>query len=205
MVFSGFGHRPDELGGYSRDVLAKLIAFAVETIPQFGPTKIISGMTLGWEQALAMAAIELGIPLIAALPFEGQESVWPEKAQVFYKSLLHKASYVKIVCSGRFEPKKFHERDKWIIDNSDGLFVLWNKWENPGDELSDMIEHVTDQFTQIIVKPKNTNGIIRRTLEYADDKDKQIHHLWPIWETWEADLRFENFRDSIMDMSLFEG
>ena len=64
MIFTGFGHKPDELGGYSKDVLAKLIAFAVETIPQFGATKIISGLSLGWEQAMAMAAIELGLPLV---------------------------------------------------------------------------------------------------------------------------------------------
>lgn len=52
MVFSGFGHKPDEIGGYSKDVLAKLIAFAVEVIPQYGATEIISGMSLGWEQAI---------------------------------------------------------------------------------------------------------------------------------------------------------
>ena len=207
MIFSGFGHRPDELGGYSKDTLAKLIAFAVETIPQFGPTKIISGMTLGWEQALAMAAIELEIPLTIALPFQGQEKVWPDRAQAFYHSVVDRATEVKLVCPGGFDAKKFWERDQWTIEHCDALFVLWKNWENPGDEISDILEAnpgIPD-FSQATKPPKNTNGIMRRALEYAEDKDRHIYHLWPMWETWDADLRFENFRDSIMDMSLFEG
>ena len=153
---------------------------------------------------MAMAAIELGIPLIAALPFEGQENVWPDKAQTFYRALLYRATEVKVVSSGRFDPKKFYERDQWAIDNSEGVFVFWKKWENPGDELSDMLESQSDMMTQIIVKPKNTNGIMRRTLEYAENKDRHIYQLWPLWEVWDGEVRFENFRDSLLDMSLDE-
>ena len=206
MIFSGFGHRPDELGGYSKDTLAKLIAFAVETIPQFGPTKIISGMTLGWEQALAMAAIELEIPLTIALPFQGQEKVWPDKAQAFYHSVLDRATEVKLVCPGGFDAKKFWERDQWTIEHCDALFVLWKNWENPGDEISDILEAnpgIPD-FSQATKPPKNTNGIMRRALEYAEDKDRHIYHLWPMWETFLVDVSFEDFRDSLMNMSLDE-
>jgi uncharacterized phage-like protein YoqJ len=202
MVVSGFGHRPDELGGYSKDVLAKLIAFAVETLPQFGPTKIISGMSLGWEQALAMAAIELDLPLIAALPFEGQEKVWPEKSQEFYRMLLKQATEVKVVSSGRYEALKFQDRDQWIIDNSEGLIVLWKNWETDGVVISELSE---SEFEILISKKRNTDHILRRTLEYAAQKDRHIYQLWSLWEEWQGDYQFETFRESMMDISLYEG
>jgi hypothetical protein len=34
-------------------------------------------MARGWDLALAKAAVELGLPLFAAIPFVGQESRWP--------------------------------------------------------------------------------------------------------------------------------
>jgi uncharacterized phage-like protein YoqJ len=97
MVLSGFGHRPNELGGYDNDTLAKLTCFAVETLEKLGATEIVSGMGLGFEQALALAAIELKLPLIAAVPFEGQQKVWTEKSQELYHSL----------CGKRWELKSF--------------------------------------------------------------------------------------------------
>lgn len=37
-------------------------------------------MALGWNTALALAAIELGIPLTAAVPFEGQKRKLADRA-----------------------------------------------------------------------------------------------------------------------------
>ena len=41
------------------------------------PDAVISGMALGWDQAVARATADLGIPWVAAITFEGQESKWP--------------------------------------------------------------------------------------------------------------------------------
>lgn len=208
MIFSGFGHKPDELGGYSKDVLAKLIAFAVETIPQFGATKIISGLSLGFEQAIAMAAIELELPLIVALPFEGQETVWPEKSQVFYHTLLNQATEIKLVSPGRYDVKKFQERDRWIIDNCEAVFVLYKDLKEeydidfPVDEISSC---TAGKIIELIAKRRNKKWLTNRILEYAENKERHIYQLWPLWEEWDGDLQFENFRDSLMNMSLDEG
>ena len=83
MILAATGHRPDKLGGYSHDILVRLTEFAQHQIRVLGPEKVISGMALGWDQAVALATISLEIPLIAAIPFEGQESVWPEKSQKY--------------------------------------------------------------------------------------------------------------------------
>jgi hypothetical protein len=36
------------------------------------PTHVISDMALGWDMAVAFAMLKLNIPLIFAVPFEGQ-------------------------------------------------------------------------------------------------------------------------------------
>src|ERR1043166_6500505 len=128
MVFSGFGHKPNEVGKYDIDTLANLACFAAETISQFNPTKLVTGMGLGWQQALALAALELDVPFIAALPFQGQEKVWPDKTQVLYRMLLEKASSVEVISSGVFSPMKYIECDKWIVNNSEGVFIFWKNW-----------------------------------------------------------------------------
>jgi hypothetical protein len=220
MVFSGFGARPDEIGGYGVDNFANMVGFAVETLSRYNPTKIISGMGLGWEQALAMAAVELDIPFIAALPFMDQENVWPDKSQWFYRTLLGKASQVKYISKGRFESKKFWERDTWVVDNSDGILVLWPNWEawkngelnlsldvgtmslSSLEELAELEQLLQQQPSS---KRRNTDAILARVLDYADGQDDtNIIQLWPLWTEFEHEVGYEGFRESLMDRCLDE-
>jgi len=193
-----------------------MIEFAIETIPQYEPTKIITGMSLGWEQALAMAALELNIPFIAALPFTNQENVWPDKSQFFYRSLLGKATQVKYISKGAFDRKKFWERDRWIVDNSDGIFVLWQNWESwkKGElsleaasmaislmELEDLLKDPSSPTT----KKRNTDAILSRVLDYADSQDNtKIVQMWPLWTEFDHEISYEGFRETLMDRCLDE-
>jgi uncharacterized phage-like protein YoqJ len=93
-VIAGTGHRPPRLGlSYSRSDLDKLTRFFIINHLQSrddydnGDLSIISGMALGWDQALAAAAIALDVPFIGAIPFEGQEGKWPKSAQDVYRSI----------------------------------------------------------------------------------------------------------------------
>ena len=67
MIIAGTGHRPDKLGGYSDDVLSKLIKLARTTLFDLKPKKVISGMALGWDMALAYAALALTEPEVVAV------------------------------------------------------------------------------------------------------------------------------------------
>ena len=206
MILSGFGHRPDEVGGYDADTLARLTLFAIETIPQYGPTKILTGMGLGWEQALALAAIELEVPFAAILPFTGQEKMWPERTQAFYHSLLEKAASVRTLSVGGFKGMKYVERDKWIIDRSDCVAMLWKNWDSSENfQESDDMTVVQDMTFINILKVKNTDGSMRRIKEYADEKEKPIHQLWSKWLEWGTEVNFEDFRDMLMGMCADEG
>lgn len=89
-------------------------------------------MALGTDQWAAWAAMELNIPFIAAVPFEGQESKWPKESQQKFKILLDSAAEVVIVSPGGYAPEKMHLRDRWMVDNSDQLLGVWNGQEYGG-------------------------------------------------------------------------
>src|SRR6478609_5888932 len=94
MIIAGTGHRPDKLGGYENRTRLALGGLATEYLAQKRPDLVISGMALGWDQALAGAAVALEIPFLAIIPFEGQERKWPEDARARYKRLLAAATEV---------------------------------------------------------------------------------------------------------------
>ena len=152
MILCGTGHRPDKLGGYSADTTQTLIDLASKHLD--GVDKVISGMALGWDIALAIAAIQKGIPVIAAIPFFGQERLWPEESQNIYNNVLDLCHEHVIVCEGGYAPWKMLERNKWMVDHSDMVLALWN----------------------------GTAGGTRHCVAYANKKGKVVHNVWSEYE-----------------------
>lgn len=126
MKVAGTGHRPDKLGGYTNKVHLNLVKIAEDALKKMKPSEVISGMAMGWDMALAQAAINLEIPLIAAVPFKGQEKAWTNKTQRYYNMLLSKAKEVIIVCEGEFSNAKMQIRNEWMVDNCDMVLSMYN-------------------------------------------------------------------------------
>jgi len=125
-IVAATGHRPDKLGGYGPSAAEKLERVATHALLSLGASKAISGMALGWDQALARAAIALDIPFIAAVPFSGQESRWPEGSRRDYQRLLNAASEVVVVSAGGYASWKMQRRNEWMVDNCNTLAALWD-------------------------------------------------------------------------------
>jgi uncharacterized phage-like protein YoqJ len=122
MIISFTGHRPDKIFGKEKYIFEEIEKKLVE----LKPDKIISGMAVGVDQIAACVAVKLSIPFIAAVPFEGQEKIWPKEAKAHYNHLLSKTTEIKIVCEGGFTAWKFQKRNEWMVDNSDILIACWN-------------------------------------------------------------------------------
>lgn len=90
------------------------------------PDEVISGMALGWDTAVALAAIRVGIPFIAAIPFQGQQATWPLEAKQRYQMLLAAAAEVVTVSRGGYTPQALHARNRWMVDRCNLLMTLWN-------------------------------------------------------------------------------
>lgn len=126
MILAATGHRPNKLGGYSVDVDNRLRHLARLALVEYKPECVISGMALGWDMAWAEAAIEIGVPFVAAIPFAGQESAWPALSQCRYNRILSYATNSVIVCDGAYAAWKMQKRNQWMVDNSQGLVALWD-------------------------------------------------------------------------------
>jgi uncharacterized phage-like protein YoqJ len=104
----------------------KIKSYLVEIIGKLQPDKAISGMALGVDQWAVEVCIDLGLPFTAAIPFEGQEAIWPPASQILYQQLLAQAAEKVVVCPGGYSPEKMLVRDCWMVDRCDKLVSVWD-------------------------------------------------------------------------------
>lgn len=126
-MIMGTGHRPDKLGGYTDAVNNALKALAITALQEHKDVVfVISGMALGWDMALAEAALELNLRLGCAVPFKGQELMWPAASQERYHHILSRATMVEFVSSPGYRADKMQRRNVWMLNNSTHIAALWN-------------------------------------------------------------------------------
>lgn len=130
MILSGTGHRKWG-GGYGKTPEAvEVVARTKAKLVEIQPTKVLSGMALGFDQWLAWLCVRLSIPFEACLPFEGQENAWKDRAAVArYHELLKLAEAVHVVGQPpktRWEAAKaMQTRNAFMVDRSDVLLAAW--------------------------------------------------------------------------------
>lgn len=126
MILSVTGHRPNKLGGYSPEAYRKLLALAMNQVIKLQPSLVITGMALGWDTAIAEACFQLNVPYLAAVPFKGQECLWPALSQYKYRNLLFHAQEVVIVSTGSYSAGKMNKRNRFMVDKADSVLALWD-------------------------------------------------------------------------------
>jgi uncharacterized phage-like protein YoqJ len=159
------GHRPPRLGlGYDPESNRLLTSFAEGELATLAFTKgvshVISGMAQGWDQAVAHAAVNLGLALICAVPFDGQESRWPPAGRERYRAILRRASEVRVISPGGYSGTKFVVRDRYMVDHADLVLALLDS------------------------KPESSGTLI--TVDYALRKGVPVLNGWSDWESWRA-------------------
>lgn len=127
MIVAFTGHRPEEIGGYGCNPTRSWIVDGLyKILNHLKPTEAICGMALGVDTWAAALCLTERIPFIAAIPFEGQESIWPEERQKHYKWLCSKAKVKYIVSKGGYSPEKMQIRNEWMVDNAHVIIAVWN-------------------------------------------------------------------------------
>jgi len=155
------GHRlGPRLGGFDLRTRRALGALAVEHLREIRPKRVITGMAIGWDQAVAGACVALDIPFVAAVPFPGQATRWPPETQARYRRLLESAESINYTCrseqtlSARQVTDFMRYRNQWVVDNSDQIAALFDGSAGSGTAL---------------------------TVHYAQMKGKPIENLWSRW------------------------
>ncbi len=166
MIICGTGHRPQKLftsDPFSYLNLVKLTKFLEKELEQIKPTIVISGLALGFDTALAKAALSQNILLISAIPFEGQENKWGQEAKDTYEEILERSQQVVYVDKAeRYNPKrvegyaawKLHKRNEYMVDFSHAVLALFDG---------------------------SNDGGTASCLRYAKNKNKEIINLWDKW------------------------
>lgn len=132
MVIAVTGHRPPKLGGFGPDVFKRLVSLAGYELTPYAPgnaegDRVITGMALGWDQAVAIACIKLSIPFTAAVPCQGQENMWPESSrQLYWKILGHELCKMELVTAAPYSPRLMQVRNEWMVDRADKILALWD-------------------------------------------------------------------------------
>lgn len=131
-IIAGTGHRPAKLFArhpYSQANHKRLVSYLTEdmiALDAAHPPIIISGMALGFDQAFAQAALDLGWTLHAYIPFIGQEKRWPSSSQQYYHRLLEQADRIVECSSPGYAAWKMQHRNQMMVDAADMLMALWN-------------------------------------------------------------------------------
>lgn len=126
MILAATGHRPPALGGYSPTVTTRAVRLARAFLTIWQPDLVLSGMAIGWDQAVAHAAHALGIPFRAYLPGTWQADAWPPASQSHYRTLLGLAAEVRVASDRGYEPAAMQVRNMMLVDDCDLLVALWN-------------------------------------------------------------------------------
>lgn len=151
-IIAATGHRPDNLGGHSPRLDGDLRRLALWYFADKRPDAVVSGMALGWDMAVAEAALELKIPLVAAVPFPLQAAKWSEADRYRYSTLLSLATHVETV-RPYFTPSVLQKRNEWMIDHASHLVALWDG------------------------TPSGTGNCVRYGLGKIP-----MDNLWPVWQ-----------------------
>lgn len=123
MIVAFTGHRPEGLGD---DVAGAWIAIK-EFLLTERPERVISGMALGVDSFAFDIAVDLGIPVTAAVPWVGHSSNWPAEERERYLKRLERATEVKVTSDVQdFALWVYSTRNRWMVDNSDLLVGIWN-------------------------------------------------------------------------------
>lgn len=152
------GHRPHKIlvrgqKAYDGPAYAALVDFAEKVLHHLDPRCVITGMALGWDQAIAEAAERASIPFIAYVPFLGQESRWPTSSQKRYADLLAGAKAMRICSSGGYSAAKMQKRNELMVDGADAVAALWD----------------------------GSAGGTANCVRYAESQSVRVVKCWPSW------------------------
>jgi uncharacterized phage-like protein YoqJ len=128
LIVAVTGHRPDKLGGYNtpNPMYSLVVKGLADAFEKLKPDFIITGMALGTDQWAAEIAFNMGIPFVAAIPFDGFHMKWIPSSQAKYHWLLSVAYQKVTVSQGGYEPAKMQIRNQWMIDSCNQVIAVFN-------------------------------------------------------------------------------
>ena len=122
------GPRPEKITENIEDIKHFLKLAIIDSINE-GYLYFITGMSRGFDLWAAKCIIELSksynIHLVCAIPFLDQDINWSKRDKTLYNDILMEARYT-ICLSDNFIRGIYHERNRFMINNSSKLITYYN-------------------------------------------------------------------------------
>ncbi|QZE56387.1 hypothetical protein pEaSNUABM40_00193 [Erwinia phage pEa_SNUABM_40] len=155
------GHRPQYLGGFSPEAKRRLYTFARRKVLAIEDDAIIYvGCALGFDMAVATAAIDLGHKVVSCLPYPGFNSRWTISSVFELDGLLNKSHEVRIVTS----------KEDW--EHMDG---------QAGFALNKRNHYMVDETDRLISLCCGAPSGTQNCIDYALKQNKPVAYWWNDW------------------------
>lgn len=128
------GHRPNKLGNdydltspLLQNIKKEIISIIEQLQKPDREIVLVTGMALGIDTLFAKIAIEKKLRFIAAIPCTNQETMWPQKSQDVYHSLIYNPLCHRVFVSDKpYYNKCMQDRNEWMVHNSSILIAVWD-------------------------------------------------------------------------------
>jgi hypothetical protein len=119
----------------------------------------LSSLAAGTDQTFAEVALGMGTRILAVIPVAGYERFFGRNDLLNYRRLLNRCEVVELNLTG--EPQRsFFEAGKYIVDNCDVLFAVWDGAASEGlGGTADVVAYAKHRRRKII----HINPMIKRT------------------------------------------
>lgn len=94
-------------------------------------TRALSSLAVGSDRIFARVAMSLGIPVLAVIPMEGYERFFTGDSRAEYGQLFGRCQVKNLMWTGENEAG-FFAAGKFVADNSDSLFAVWDGEKSKG-------------------------------------------------------------------------
>jgi len=132
MILGTSGHRALGEASFPKLAYNAIYEKTKSIIQELSPSRMITGMAVGWDTLVADLCVEMNIPFICALPFTGQEAYWSVYDKNHYNDLLAKAEKIEIINRSGWANWKYQTRNVWIVDHSDKMLFCYDGGNSSG-------------------------------------------------------------------------
>lgn len=129
LIVAATGHRWQRLDiPRTPETECWLEAIAAAFLEQLRPDRVLSGLALGWDTAVAMASVRLGIPLEACMPGKRgqQEARWDWGDQGTHEWLVRQSAAHSWIGDDLPFPKACISRDEYMVGRAGLVVALWS-------------------------------------------------------------------------------
>lgn len=161
------GHRPNRLGGFNDQARQRLYKFVSNQMLRIEDEHTVyHGCALGFDMAVATAALDQGHRVVSCIPFLGFNARWPLSSVLELDTILNRSNEVIIVVSEQewakeHAPIALNQRNNFIVDNTSQLYAM------------------------ACGAPSGTQNCV----DYAERKNKPVKHLWRDWLKFQTNFK----------------